>query len=69
MSNRIVITTDYLHPGDTVDTMPRERGLEPAYSPATGTNRTAEQGKGQSLLWTVIDALGSDLPDSSQIRV
>lgn len=42
MSNRIVITTDYLHPGDTVDTMLRERGLEPVYSPAKGT-RTAEE--------------------------
>ena len=42
MSNRIVITTDYLHPGDTVDTMLRERGLEPVYSPAGGT-RTEEE--------------------------
>ena len=42
MSRRIVITTDYLHPGDTVDTMLRERGLEPVYSPAGGT-RTDEE--------------------------
>lgn len=42
MSNRIVITTDYLRPGDTVDTMLRDRGLEPVYSPAGGT-RTDEE--------------------------
>lgn len=42
MSSRIVITTDYLHPGDTVDTMLRERGLEPVYSPAGG-GRTDEE--------------------------
>lgn len=42
MNNRIVITTDYLRPGDTVDTMLRDRGLEPVYSPAGGT-RTDEE--------------------------
>lgn len=42
MSNRIVITTDYLRPGDTVDAMLRERGLEPVYSPAGG-HRTDEE--------------------------
>ncbi|NJC55353.1 phosphoglycerate dehydrogenase [Brevibacterium marinum] len=42
MSNRIVITTDYLHPGDTVDTMLREHGLEPLYSPA-GRARGSEE--------------------------
>lgn len=42
MSNRIVITTDYLRPGDTVDAMLRQRGLEPVYSPAGG-HRTDEE--------------------------
>ncbi|MBM6590921.1 phosphoglycerate dehydrogenase [Brevibacterium sp. RIT 803] len=42
MSNRIVITSDYLRPGDTVDAMLRERGLEPVYSPAGG-HRTDEE--------------------------
>lgn len=45
MSNRIVITTDYLHPGDTVDTMLREHGLEPVYSPA-GRGRSPEEKRG-----------------------
>ena len=43
MSSRIVITSDYLHPGDTVDTMLRERGLEPVYSPAKGPRDSEEQ--------------------------
>lgn len=42
MSNRIVITTDYLHPGDTVDKTLRDAGLEPVYSPA-GQGRSAEE--------------------------
>lgn len=36
MSRRIVITTDYLEPGDSVDRLLREHGLEPVYSPAAG---------------------------------
>jgi len=42
MAPRILITTDYLHPGDTVDQLLRERGLEPVYSPARGP-RTLEE--------------------------
>src|SRR6187431_566649 len=34
MAPRILITTDYLHPGDPVDQLLRERGLEPVYSPS-----------------------------------
>ncbi|MDN5587637.1 phosphoglycerate dehydrogenase [Brevibacterium aurantiacum] len=36
MSRRIVITTDYLEPGDSVDRLLRENGLDPVYSPAAG---------------------------------
>lgn len=43
MSNRIVITTDYLHAGGTVDAMLRDRGLEPVYSPAKGTRTAADK--------------------------
>jgi phosphoglycerate dehydrogenase-like enzyme len=39
---RILITTDYLHPGDAVDQLLRERGLEPVYSPSQGS-RTLEE--------------------------
>ena len=42
MPRRILITTDYLHPGDTVDQLLRERGLEPVYSPSRGP-RTLEE--------------------------
>jgi phosphoglycerate dehydrogenase-like enzyme len=42
MAARILITTDYLHPGDTVDQLLRERGLEPVYSPFRGP-RTPEE--------------------------
>lgn len=42
MAARVLITTDYLHPGDAVDQLLRERGLEPVYSPSTGT-RTLEE--------------------------
>lgn len=41
MAARILITTDYLHPGDIVDQLLRERGLEPVYSPSLG-QRTLE---------------------------
>lgn len=34
MAARILITTDYLHPGDPVDQLLREHGLEPVYSPS-----------------------------------
>jgi phosphoglycerate dehydrogenase-like enzyme len=42
MAPRILITTDYLHPEDTVDQLLRERGLEPVYSPFRGP-RTLEE--------------------------
>ncbi|MGO4186311.1 phosphoglycerate dehydrogenase [Pseudarthrobacter sp. TAF60_1] len=42
MAARILITTDYLHPGDTVDQLLREHGLEPVYSPSRGP-RTLEE--------------------------
>lgn len=43
MSSRIVITTDYLHPGDSVDTLLREHGLDPLYSPAKGSRAPEEK--------------------------
>ncbi|WP_461186555.1 phosphoglycerate dehydrogenase [Arthrobacter sp. Z4-13] len=42
MAARILITTDYLHPGDSVDQLLREHGLEPVYSPSRGP-RTLEE--------------------------
>lgn len=42
MAARILITTDYLHPGDAVDQLLREHGLEPVYSPSRGP-RTLEE--------------------------
>lgn len=43
MSRRILITTDYLHPGDPVDRLLRENGLEPAYSPYRGPRSLEER--------------------------
>lgn len=42
MAPRILITTDYLHEGDTVDQLLRDHGLEPVYSPSRGP-RTPEE--------------------------
>lgn len=42
MSNRIVITTDYLHPGDAVDALLREHGLEPVWAPTRGPREPDE---------------------------
>lgn len=42
MGTRIVITTDYLHPGDSVDTLLREHGLEPVWSPTRGPREPTE---------------------------
>ncbi|MDN4610386.1 phosphoglycerate dehydrogenase [Arthrobacter burdickii] len=42
MTARILITTDYLHPGDTVDQLLRDHGLAPVYSPYRGP-RTLEE--------------------------
>ncbi|GGG25776.1 hypothetical protein GCM10007304_44520 [Rhodococcoides trifolii] len=38
----ILITTDYLHPGDDVDVMLRERGHTTVHSPASGTRPDGE---------------------------
>lgn len=43
MSRRIVITTDYLGPGDSVDRLLREHGLDPVYSPAAGSRTEDER--------------------------
>ncbi|MCU4298644.1 hydroxyacid dehydrogenase [Brevibacterium permense] len=43
MSCRIVITTDYLKHGDSVDQLLREHGLDPVYSPAAGRRTEDEQ--------------------------
>jgi phosphoglycerate dehydrogenase-like enzyme len=42
MAARVLITTDYLHPGDAVDQLLRKHGLEPVYSPSQGS-RTLEE--------------------------
>jgi phosphoglycerate dehydrogenase-like enzyme len=42
MAPRILITTDYLHAGDSVDQLLRDHGLEPVYSPWRGP-RTPEE--------------------------
>ena len=42
MAPRILITTDYLRPGDAVDQLLREHGLEPVYAPSRGP-RTPEE--------------------------
>ncbi|MDK1361561.1 phosphoglycerate dehydrogenase [Arthrobacter sp. zg-Y1219] len=42
MATRILITTDYLHPGDAVDELLREHDLAPVYSPFRGS-RTLEE--------------------------
>lgn len=42
MAARILITTDYLHEGDSVDLLLRDHGLEPVYSPWRGP-RTPEE--------------------------
>jgi phosphoglycerate dehydrogenase-like enzyme len=42
MAARILITTDYLQPGDAVDQLLREHGLEPVYAPSRGP-RTFEE--------------------------
>ncbi|MCU4298639.1 hydroxyacid dehydrogenase [Brevibacterium permense] len=43
MSNRIVITTDYLGEGDEVDRLLRSRGCEPVYAPSTLRRSPDEQ--------------------------
>ncbi|MDF2051255.1 phosphoglycerate dehydrogenase [Arthrobacter sp. Cr_A7] len=43
MAPRILITTDYLHEGDTVDQLLRDHGLEPVYSHSRGPRTPAER--------------------------
>lgn len=59
MSRRIVITTDYLEPGDSVDRLLREHGLEPVYSPAAGRRTEDEQ---RNLLKGAIGAIVASEP-------
>jgi phosphoglycerate dehydrogenase-like enzyme len=40
---RILITTDYLAPGDDVDRLLRRHGHEPVYSPSTGPREPADR--------------------------
>ncbi|NKX56397.1 phosphoglycerate dehydrogenase [Arthrobacter mobilis] len=40
---RILITTDYLAPGDKVDRLLRQHGHEPVYSPYTGAREPADR--------------------------
>ncbi|GAA1518429.1 phosphoglycerate dehydrogenase [Brevibacterium permense] len=59
MSRRIVITTDYLGPGDSVDRLLREHGLDPVYSPAAGSRTEDEQ---RNLLKGAIGAIVASEP-------
>lgn len=59
MSRRIVITTDYLHSGDSVDRLLRENGFEPAYSPSAGPRSEEER---KSLLDGAVGAIVSSEP-------
>lgn len=59
MSRRIVITTDYLEPGDRVHRLLRENGLDPVYSPAAGARTEDEQ---HNLLVGAVGAIASSEP-------
>lgn len=59
MSRRIVITTDYLEPGDSVDRLLRENGLDPVYFPAAGSRTEDEQ---RNLLTGVVGAIVASEP-------
>lgn len=59
MSRRIVITTDYLGPGDSVDRLLREHGLDPVYSPAAGSRTEDEQ---RNLLKGAVGAIVASEP-------
>lgn len=59
MSRRIVITTDYLEPGDSVDRLLRENGLDPVYSPAAGSRSEDEQ---RNLLKGAVGAIVASEP-------
>lgn len=59
MSRRIVITTDYLGPGDSVDRLLRDYGLDPVYSPAAGSRAEEEQ---RNLLKGAVGAIVASEP-------
>lgn len=59
MSRRIVITTDYLGPGDSVDRLLRDNGLDPVYSPAAGSRAEEEQ---RNLLKGAVGAIVASEP-------
>jgi D-3-phosphoglycerate dehydrogenase/(S)-sulfolactate dehydrogenase len=40
--SRVLVTTDYLHPGDEVDALLRKHGHQVAYRPASGARDTGE---------------------------
>ncbi|WP_350270189.1 phosphoglycerate dehydrogenase [Brevibacterium sp. CBA3109] len=59
MSRLIVITTDYLGPGDSVDRLLRDHGLDPVYSPAAGSRTEDEQ---RNLLKGAVGAIVASEP-------
>lgn len=59
MAARVLITTDYLRPGDNVDVLLRDHGLEPVYSPSSGPRTTAER---QSLFDGTVGAILASEP-------
>lgn len=59
MSRRIVITTDYLEPGGSVDRLLRENGFDPVYSPAAGSRTEDEQ---RNLLKGAVGAIVASEP-------
>lgn len=59
MSRLIVITTDCLGPGDSVDRLLRDHGLDPVYSPAAGSRTEDEQ---RNLLKGAVGAIVASEP-------
>lgn len=59
MAARVLITTDYLRPGDKVDVLLRDHGLEPVYSPSSGPRTTADR---QSLFDGTVGAILASEP-------
>ena len=59
MAARVLITTDYLRPGDKVDMLLRDHGFEPVYSPSSGPRTTAER---QSLFDGTVGAILASEP-------
>jgi hypothetical protein len=52
---RILITTDYLRPGDAVDRPLREHGHETTHSPAVGVRAEGEMGELPAHAGLVVD--------------